>query len=242
MKKSNLTSLIIPLVLLLLFSCKKDPEYYLVLKPSFYPSVPRSSGGYDSEIGIPGVTVKVFNTELDYKLNRNPAYEGITNSNGEFRVKVPEGYSNYWVRARKDTLTELRYKFNESNNKYGTQTEGKNHIILNKQIIYLSNNPIRLELQLLNLDKTYADITFARIYESENDYLNDVIRYGKPNVVFQRYVDSTESILFNNLEPRRQYWFRVENFNRTNANSVFKTDGPLEDNPDITNVLTVGLE
>ena len=232
-------AIFLSLVILFFSGCKKEVTYTLTVKPSL--ENPQNVSNVDNATGIPGVYIKIFYSEIDYKLNKNLQHEGISDEKGEFKVKLPDKNTKFWVWARKDTLNELRRADNHNLSRYGYSEKSKNTFVYTF-LVPLSNSPIRLELQVMNMD--LGSDASATLYENELDFKNDVLRF-KPGIPYVNGVTANSkinSIIFEKLEPRRQYWFRVKSGSKTNSTTVFKTNGVLEDNPEITNVYTVVLQ
>lgn len=223
--------------------CKKDEKYIYEIKPVFTNGF-ISTPVFLQTKGLSGVRIRLYNNELDYIIDRNVVREEITNQNGIISFEVPNINTNFWFSARNDTLNELRYK-TQINTIASSNSINENNVTIRQYTPVLSTTPTKLELQI-SLDgkplRAKDRYIYVVVYESEKNYLLEQRAEYIDRIERSALVDSAGIARFTLLEPK-EYWFRIsDGYGHNNEKTVFKTNGKLEDNLDINNVMTVNLQ
>lgn len=244
--------LLIIAIIFIVFSCKKKEEYNIRLKVAKpFSEEAGLTFGAENAIPIEGAEIVVYRQEIDYVLDKNAAFSGVSDINGDISFKDNAEF-NYFFRVKKDSLNEQRFA-KDYLNRFGS---GRNKKIYTKEyFLPLSTTPAKLQINVFNNGLPVKDAE-VQIYFTEQDYLNNKPpvkmndfskEYSNPsygilfeNRFFYKLTDINGLAYFDNLEPR-EYWFKVKWGEKNNASTVFKTGEKLNNNPDITKVLPVIL-
>ena len=238
------------LLIIFITSCKKEetkPEY----KYQFHVSPPTIGYNYETNHpGIEGAKIEIFDSENNFNISQTPIKTLNTDLNGDALVTFNEA-KKIWFKIRKDTLSNLRSGYTNSEVKRSNLPIENSLGYLgfinasnNSTNIYcmLSSTPTKLKIQAFKSGVVQVNKK-VRLFLSEADLINRTnldyengnleiqpkyLAYGRTlilSAILETTTDSQGYATFNNLEPRKKYWFSVDDKVPTPNN----TDTPLEE-------------
>ena len=246
-----------------LLACSKDkPKEEVKPKYTYSITVVPPSETYtisNSSNRIEGANIYFYNTELDFRARQNAFDTLVSDNEGKASVTF-DSNKQFWYLIKKDTLNNLRTGAftNYLPSGYGSQyLDGSLFVSDNKNPnneikIMLSTTPVKLKL-ISKREGAFISGVKVRLFLSEEElnnrnninyyyYLND-IRFKNYNRVLYPFVyleantDSNGEAIFNNLEPRRKYWFSIDDKVPTPSS----TASTLPDDPNITTTIEVAV-
>ena len=106
----NITALFaVSFYLLFAPGCKEDELLKFI---EIYPGIPTIQDwqDYNSYIMFEGVSIKLFQTKIDYLLDQNTYFQGTTDEKGRLYIDDKSDVDTLWCRTTYDTLNNLRYR------------------------------------------------------------------------------------------------------------------------------------
>ena len=228
-----------------------------------YPGMPTIQDwqDYNSYIMFEGVSIKLFQTKIDYLLNQNTYFQGTTDEKGRLYIDDKSDLDTLWCRTTYDTLNNLRFGDIEFVlNDLKSRSDKTESTVISMR---LSNTPTKLQINVTN-NGIPVDSAVVQLYTSQDFMVNEMKPqenlllmtgnvYGRWEEVTEWFInDSLKPIFcqttdkdgvawFDNLEPRA-YWFTVSKGPMNNSSGIVTTDGPLPDDPDLTTNMTINIQ
>jgi protocatechuate 3,4-dioxygenase beta subunit len=255
--KTRFIIYIILIVLLFEIGCKNNKD-----KADIDYTVTTYKGLEGSTQILPNATIYFYRSSSDLKLEQNLKSSKSTNENGSYSASekisnvdnTAEVMNYYFVDAKSNNLNTKRYYKKLGPNYYkdpyqlitnaSSGMNGKDKKGNGSLNLYLSSTPTKLRLVVYNSGVPVSDAV-VQLYKSEEDYNSNIIDNQPdpdtgvilPNSI---YTDSNGEAYFDDLEPKK-YWFRISYGSLDNSGGTISTDGALQDNSDITNQLSIGI-
>jgi len=255
MKKYNILLLTL---LVLLTGCNKDEGDGLL---DFYVEIYVTPPGNTSRSArITDVKLSFYLSEEDFLLDQNVDFEATTPEDGFFFMEYRDiEQREYWFRAEKGDLSNLRYYYAGEREEEGIDKElhyRRGEFSENiSSSVHIARTATKLQLNIISSGAPIEDAA-VQLYLSEADYLAGIrpeenveelgvsyqhVRFSdRVTGFFKATSDQNGEAYFDYLEPR-DYWFRVTKGDLSNESEKITITEPLPDNPDITTSITVGI-
>ena len=260
--KNSINIILLFLMIISKFTCapskKADPEPTKYTY-NFIVSSPQIDYNFRSNYkGFEGAKIDIFDTETDYLTNQKIVKSIYTTISGI--ASYTSTKKEIWFKISKDTLNNLRsgyitkasptwpgdarYLGGSAGNYGGVD----NNII--EIMVMLSTTPIKLQLRCFKAGQPLGNKKVRLFLSNEELVSRDNFNYSSKDTRFKAYggfydisafleteTDSQGYANFFALEPRRIYWFTIDNKVPTPSSTINK----LTDNPDLQNSFEISI-
>ena len=271
MKRTLPYHILLALGLLLNFGCEKEepiveeqkgkPLPFQISKPGMNGYTASGTALY---FPVEGADIRIFATEEDYIMDKNPVDQGKSDENGFYVFyRMKEG-SEHWYRVKKGKLSNDRYA-SEERPCYAGYLKVNNYMEYNMSMaeVRMTTPPSKLQLTVMHngqaVEGAQVQLYFSQeAYETDlqahQDFDELLETYGFPEETgnfgsqttkclketFSQTTDAEGVVYFPDLEAKK-YWFRISSGELTNEGGTIQLEELLSEDPNITRSITVGI-